>query len=278
MSLDSAFLFMLAIKMAATAAVVVAASLVAERVGALIGALVATLPIASGPSYVLLALDHDAAFIADSTVMSLAVHAATGLFCAAYVFAAQRCPFVVSIAIAVATWLGGAVAIRAVEWSLAGVLLLNGATYGACLPLMQRFVHARVPAIKRRWFDVPLRAALVAALVGAVVTAGANVGPQFTGILAVFPIVLLSLMLILHRRIGGRATAAIIANTMWGLIGFGLCLLALHLAVVPLGAPAALVIALAVSIGANGAIFLLLRHGHARAASSRKAGSGVLDR
>jgi uncharacterized membrane protein (GlpM family) len=268
---DPTFLFMLAVKMAATAVVVVAASLIAERVGALIGALVATLPIASGPAYILLALDHDARFIADSTVLSLAVHAPTGLFCAAYVLAAQRWPFAISTGIAIATWVGGVLAVRAVDWSLAGVLVLNAATYGPCLPLVQRFAHARVPAIKRHWFDIPLRAAMVAVLVGAVVMAGANVGPRLAGILAVFPIVLLSLMLILHQRIGGQATAAVIANSMWGLIGFGLCILALHLAVVPLGAPAALVVALLVSVIANSTIFLLLRlrHGRARAASEK---------
>jgi hypothetical protein len=274
---DPAFLFMLAVKMAATAVVVVAASLIAERVGALIGALVATLPIASGPAYILLALDHDARFIADSAVLSLAVHAATGLFCTAYVFAAQRWPFAVSTGIAIATWVGGVLAIRAVDWSLAGVIVLNAAIYGPCVPLVQRFAHARVPAIGRRWFDIPLRAAMVAVLVGAVVTAGANVGPKLAGILAVFPIVLLSLMLILHRRIGGQATAAVIANSMWGLIGFGLCILTLHLAVAPLGAPAALGAALAVSLAANTTIFLLLRHGHARAAQSKKVRPAALD-
>jgi hypothetical protein len=257
--LDSSFLFTLAVKMASTAAVVIAASLIAERAGALIGALVATLPIASGPAYILLALDHDARFVADSTLTSLAVHAATGLFCVVYVFAAQRWPYVASAGIAAAAWVGGVLAIRAIDWSLGGVLALNAATYSLGVPLVQRFAHARVPVIKRRWFDVPVRAALVAVLVGAVVTAGANVGPKLTGILAVFPIVLMSLMLILHPRIGGTATAAVIANTMWGLIGFGLCILALHLAAVPLGPPAALVAALLVSLIANTMIFLLLR-------------------
>jgi len=165
----------------------------------------------------------------------------------------------VSAGIAVAAWVGGVLAIRAVDWSLGGVLALNAATYSLGVPLVQRFTDASVPVIERRWFDVPLRAALVAMLVGAVVTAGANVGPKLTGILAVFPIVLMSLMLILHPRIGGKATAAVIANTMWGLIGFGLCILALHLAAVPLGAPAALVAALLVSLAANTTIFLLLR-------------------
>jgi hypothetical protein len=262
---DSAILFMLAAKMAATAAVVVAASLIAERVGALIGALVATLPVASGPAYIVLAFDHDAQFIADSTVTSLAVHAANGLFCTVYVFAAQRLPFAASTGLAIATWIGGVLAVRAIDWSLAGVLALNAATYGLCVPLVQRYAHVRVPAVKRQWFDVPLRAALVAVLVGAVVMAGAHVGPRLTGILAVFPIVLMSLTLILHPRIGGQATAAVIANTMWGLIGFGLCVLALHLAAVPFGAPVALAVALAVSLAGNTAIFFLLRHGKRRA-------------
>jgi hypothetical protein len=268
MSPDTAFLLMLALKMAAAAVVVVTASLVAERVGALIGAMVATLPIAAGPAYILLALDHDAQFIADSTVASLAVHAANGLFGTAYVFAAQRFAFAATIAIAVVTWFGCALIIRSTEWSLAGAIVLCVATYGACVPLVQRYLHVRVPAIARRWFDIPLRALLVAALVGAVVTIGANVGPQLTGILAVFPIVMLSLMLILHPRIGGAGTAAIIANTMWGLVGFALSILTLHLAVVSLGAPIALTLALTVAVAVNITIFLVRRRSVAAPAAS----------
>jgi len=263
---DAAFLLMLAAKMAATAAVVVAASVIAERVGALIGALIATLPLATGPSYILLAVDHDASFIADSTIVSLAVHAPTGLLCVVYAFAAQRLPCVAAFAVSAAAWIAGVVIVREVSWSLAGVLALNAATYGLGVPLVDRFTHVRMPAIARRWFDVPLRALLVAALVGAVVIAGSRSGPRLTGVLAVFPIVLMSLIVILHPRIGGKAAAAVIANIMTGLIGFGLCVVALHVAVVPLGAPAALVIALAVALLANTTIFLLRRGGSPRPA------------
>jgi hypothetical protein len=84
-----------------------------------------------------------------------------------------------------------------------------------------------------------------------------------TGILAVFPIVLTSLMLILQPRIGGAATAAVIANTLWGLVGFGAALVTLHVAVVPLGAPIALTLALAVSIAWNVMIWRLRRSARA---------------
>lgn len=265
---DAAFLVVLAAKMAVTAAVVVAASVIAERVGALIGAMVATLPVASGPAYILLAADHDTRFIADSTVMSLAVHAPTGLLCIAYVLAAQRLPFVACVTMAVATWVVGVLAVRGVSWSLAGVLALNAVIYGLGVPLMRRYAGVRVPVIARRWFDVPLRAALVAVLVGVVVTAAAHGGPKLAGILAVFPIVMISLMLILHPRIGGKAAAAVIASSMWGLVGFGLFVLALHLAAVPLGAAVALMVAFVVALVSNATIFLLLRHGHRRGEQS----------
>jgi hypothetical protein len=131
-----------------------------------------------------------------------------------------------------------------------------------------------MPIVTRRWFDIPLRASLVAVLVGTVVTLGDSAGPVLAGMFAVFPIVMLSIMLILHPRIGGVATAAIIANAMWGLVGFALAVLTLHLTAVPFGAPLALVSALAVSVAVNCVIFLLRRSGHAaRTAAINSAAS-----
>jgi uncharacterized membrane protein (GlpM family) len=106
-------------------------------------------------------------------------------------------------------------------------------------------------AAVRRWYDIPMRALMVGTLVAVVVGISARVGPMLTGIIAAFPIVLLSLMLILHPRLGGPATAAVLANGMLGLIGFGSFCLTLHLAAVPLGVPAALCLAVAVNSGCN---------------------------
>ena len=274
MSPDLWFLLVLAIKMAVAAAFVVTASFIAERAGALVAAMVMTLPVGAGPAYVLLALDHGAAFIADSTVASLAIHAASGIFGMVYVLAAQRRSFVFTMAVTLATWVVCALAIRAVTWSVSGAVLLNVAAYGVCVPLAQRYLHVRIPVVARRWFDIPLRAGLVALLVGIVVTLGDSAGPVLAGIFAVFPIVTLSMMLILHPRIGGPATAAIIANAMWGLVGFALAILTLHLTAVPFGAPLALLSALAVSVAANCTIFLARRAEHAaRTAALNSAAS-----
>ena len=92
MSPELSFLLMLAFRMAIAAAFVVSASVITERSGPVIGALVATLPISAGPSYVFLALDHDAAFIAEGALASLPINGATIFLALTYSVLAQRFP------------------------------------------------------------------------------------------------------------------------------------------------------------------------------------------
>jgi hypothetical protein len=251
MSPDFTFLLTLALRMAVTAAFVVSASVITERAGAVIGALVATLPISAGPSYVFLALDHDAAFIAEGALASLPINAATIFFALTYVVLAQRHSTLVSCAGAVAVWIALAASERTVQWSIAGGLLANAVAFTICLPLMRRYRHVKMPLITRRWYDIPLRASLVATLVATVVTLSRWVGPNVSGTIALFPVVLTSMMLLLHPRIGGPATAALIANGGWGLMGFSIAVAVLHVAVLQFGSVVALSLALATCVSWN---------------------------
>src|SRR3981189_3025175 len=112
MTPDLAFILTLALRMAVTAAFVVSASVITERSGPVIGALVATLPISAGPSYVFLALDHDAAFIAEGALASLPINAATIFLGLTYVVLAQRRGVLVSAGAAAAARVAFAAAIR----------------------------------------------------------------------------------------------------------------------------------------------------------------------
>jgi hypothetical protein len=237
--------------MAIAAAFVVAASIITERSGPVIGALVATLPVSAGPAYIFLALDHDAAFIAEAALASLPLNATTIFMGLAYVTLAQRHTMAISLAGGVAVWLAAAVIIGATAWSLAGGIVANLVSFAVCLPLVQRFRTAKMPLITRRWFDVPLRATLVATVVATVVTLSNTVGPKISGIIALFPVVFSSLILILHPRIGGPATAAVFANGLFGLVGFGAALAVLHLGTLSLGSAAGLSLALATGVGWN---------------------------
>src|ERR1700687_3363136 len=141
MSPDLAFILTLALRMAVTAAFVVSASAITERAGPVIRALVATLPIPAGPSYVFLALDHDAAFIAEAALASLPINAITIFLCLTYVVLAQRQSMLVSFSAAILVWIALAALSRTVHWSLAGGLLANAVAYAICLPLLRRFRH-----------------------------------------------------------------------------------------------------------------------------------------
>jgi len=259
MSPDLLFWLSLILKMALTAGLVIAAAMVAERAGPAIGALVATLPIAAGPAYFFVALDHDSAFISASAIGSIAAHAATAVFSLVYIVLAQRRSMAVSVVGAVAVWFAVAFLLRSVQWTFIGVAAVNLALFGVCIALTNRYRHVRMPAIIRKWYDIPVRAIMVACLVAAVVSLSGHVGPTVTGLLAVFPIVMTSLMLIFQPRVGGPATAALIANTMWGLVGFSACLFTVHLATVPLGTWAGLVLSLAVSVVWNLVLYWLRR-------------------
>ena len=90
------------------------------------------------------------------------------------------------------------------------------------------------------------------------------VGPNVSGTIALFPAVFSSIMLILHPRIGGPATAAVVANSGWGLLGFGVAIAVLHLAVLQFGSAIGLCLALATCIGWNLGLWWLGRRKLAR--------------
>jgi hypothetical protein len=251
MSPELIFLLTLGLRMAITAMFVVSASIITERSGPVIGALVATLPISAGPSYTFLALDHDAAFIAEGALASLPINAATIFLGLTYVLLAQRRSALVSAGGAVAVWIALALVVQSLHWSLAGGLIVNAIAFAICIPLLARFRHAKMPLVARRWYDIPLRASLVATLVAIVVTLSGWVGPKISGVIALFPAVFTSMMLILHPRIGGPATAAVVANSGWGLLGFGAGIAVVHVAVLQFGSAIGLSLALATCVSWN---------------------------
>jgi hypothetical protein len=246
---DPSFLLLLVTRMAVTAAFVLLATIVAQRSGPLLGGLIATLPIAAGPAYVFLALDHPASFIAGGALASLAINCANVIFALVYALLAQKRSLAVSLAGAFAIWLVLAISVYSLHWSFAAAAIANVAVFAAALPLARPLRLTRMPPFKPHWSDLVLRAAMVAVLVGAVVTLSSHIGPAGSGILAVFPVVLMSIMLILHGRVGGPASAAVLANAVLGLVGFGFACIALYVAAVPLGSWTGLTLALAVSIG-----------------------------
>jgi hypothetical protein len=251
------FWFALATKMAITALFVTLATIIAEKLGAVVGALVATLPVSAGPVYVFLALDHGPTFISASAVASLAMNAATAVFVTAYVRMAQRRSLWISVSLAFIAWLATTLVLASVRWTALSASVVNLSVFALCLWIVKPFRLVPMPPTTRPWYDFVVRAGMVTLLVGAVVTLSFRIGPAGSGVLAVFPVIYASIMVILHRRVGGPATAAVLANAVPGLAGFGVALLILHLSAVSFGSALALVAALGVSVAWNAGLYFL---------------------
>jgi hypothetical protein len=80
-------------------------------------------------------------------------------------------------------------------------------------------------------------------------------GAGAAGMIAVYPISTTSTILLLHTRIGGRASAAVIANALWGLFGVGIGLFMMTLIAPRWAATAGLTILLAVPLTWNLAVW-----------------------
>lgn len=251
---------LLAARIAAAVVIVVSASRATERLGPFLGAMIATLPVSTGPIYVFLAMDHDAAFISEAARMSVAGVTATVAFVAAHAFAAQRFATPLSWLFGTAAWFGVALLLPLRDWSFLEACALFAATFVAAIRGLRRFTVSVPPiALPRARHDLALRAGLVACVVVATNVAGDLSGPAFTGVLATYPVVMTSLVLILQPRCGGPFTASMLVNALKGLIGFGVALGVLHLAAAVLPSAAALLLALAVAVGWNFSLFLLRR-------------------
>jgi uncharacterized membrane protein (GlpM family) len=102
------FVIGLLLKIAMTATIVVAASVVVERSGPFVGSLIASLPTAGGAAMIILALEHPPEFIAQIAVGSLIANAACALFALSYAALAQRHSLWLSLGGTFLVWLTGA--------------------------------------------------------------------------------------------------------------------------------------------------------------------------
>ena len=246
-------------KIAMTASIVVAASVVVERSGPFIGALIASLPTAGGAAMIILALEHPPAFIANSAVGSIVSNAVCALFALTYAALAQKRSLAVSLAGAFAVWFALALASRFVDWTAATALMTNIVVFPLAVVAGARFrahggVKGRVHLTVR---DLAWRAAVVTFVVIVVTAASYSIGSFASGLFAFFPVAMSSFFVILHTRLGGPAAASTAAHVQAPLFGLGLGLLAVHVMAVPVGVWWSYLAGLSIGLGWNAALWML---------------------
>jgi hypothetical protein len=262
------YFLILLLKAALAAGIVVVATIAVERAGPFWGALIAALPIAATPAYIVIALEHPPEFIVESLLGSLSSNAAVFILLTAMALLATRLTKAMAFLATMLIWFVTVLAIQQVTWSAATSFLLNFAACAVGLAITRTRVSRSVTIVrdKLRTWEILLRAGLVAGLIAAISLIGEVIGPSATGLLAVFPVVYTSMSIILLIRHGGKATAAMMANSFVPLMGFTVAVLTAHLAVRALGVWPGLAIGLVTSCVCS-ALLGTWRHVNLRIAS-----------
>ncbi len=249
----------LGLKLLASAATVVVASLTAERSGPLGAALIASLPVSAGPAYVPARARPRRPIHRPHAQASLIGLPATVAFIVIYAYLARRFGLAISLLTAMAFWVAVADILLRLSLPLTAALVLNSCAFFASALATRRLKTAVIPAgLVRRWWDLPARASLAAILVSIVLLVGTAFGSTAAGLAAVFPAD--------HDQPGSHSpppsrlqvSVATLVNTLSGMVGFGLALWVVAVSANHFGSAAALWLGLAVSILWNS---ILLFHG-----------------
>jgi uncharacterized membrane protein (GlpM family) len=255
---DPFFWYGLALKIAMTASIVVAASVIVERSGPFIGSLIAALPTAGGAAMIILALEHPPEFISRSAIGSLIANAACALFALSYAALAQKHTLRLSLGGAFLVWLAAVFLLRLVDWSATGAVILNAAIYPIAIVAARRFrIAGAVKHAELTGTDLAWRAGVVTFCVIVVTAASNSIGSYFSGVFAFFPVAMGSFFIILHPRIGGPASASVAAHVLTPLIGLGLGLLAVHLLAETIGVWWSYAVGLSIGLAWNALLWLL---------------------
>jgi uncharacterized membrane protein (GlpM family) len=267
MTPDALFWSGLLLKMAMTASIVVAASVVVERSGPFIGALIAALPTAGGAAMIILAIEHTPAFVAQSAVGGLVSNAVCAIFALTYAALAQRRTLFLSLGGAFLVWFGAAALTRFVDWSALTAVLLNAVVYTNTIIAGRNFrTDAAAKArVKLSGADLAWRAGVVTLCVIVVTAASHSIGSFASGLFAFFPVAMGSFFIILHSRVGGPAAASVAAHVQAPLIGLGLGLLAVHLLADVIGVWWSYALGLCAGIGWNALLWLVRNRRAAKA-------------
>jgi len=259
MLIDPTFWYGLALKIAMTASIVVAASVIVERSGPFIGALIASLPTAGGAALIILAFEHPPQFIAQGVVGSLIANAAGALFALAYATMAQRRSLMLSLGGALLVWFGIVALSRLLDWTIASALVLNAIVFPPAIWAGRNFRDdgASKARVHLTGADLAWRAGVVTFTVIVVTAASQSIGSVLSGIFAFFPVAMSSFFIILHTRLGGPAAASVAAHVQAPLIGLTLGFVAVHYLATSLGVWWAYLVGLAIGIGWNALLWLL---------------------
>jgi hypothetical protein len=239
----------LGLKLVLVPAFLLGVSLAGRRWGPAVAGRLAGLPVVAGPIVGFVAAEQGVAFATGAASAALASVFASVVFYLAYAHAtiAWRHDWPVAIALALAAWFAAAFALTWVPATPSMSALFAVVTLAAGPSLFPRAtMHGALRAVGR--VDLAARMASGACLTLIVTTIAAAVGPRWSGLLAMFPILGSVLAVFSHRAQGAAFTAALLRGLTSGLYSLAAFFAVLTAALPTVGAVAAFAIGIAAAL------------------------------
>jgi len=233
-------------------------TLAGRRWGPSVAGWLSAFPVVSAPILFFIALEQGATFAASAAAGTLSAVLAILVFGITYAWAATRFSWGLSLIASFATYL---VAVACLTLWVPTLSVAAVAVLIALLVAPQLFPTLAVSATNSsaRFNDIYLRMVAGAVLVLLVTHFSSRLGPQLSGVFAMFPIMSSVLVVFSHRQSGAGFAVNLLRGMVFGYYAFGIFCLVLSLALPSMGiGPAFLAsLASASAIQATSRIYLL---------------------
>jgi hypothetical protein len=217
------------------------------------------LPLLAGPISVFICLEQGPAFAAHAASTTLLGMWSSCAFCLAYAGAARHGWPSASTAAVIAFAIGTVLLRHAQLSPWLGILgVYVGAA--ACLYVI-RTPKAKPAPVPLPWWDMPVRLGVAAAYVLLQTGIARWIGPQLSGLLVPFPIVVILLTAFAHHQLGIDGALRVLRGFLIGMYAFAVFFLVVARGLEPLGALAAYSLSLAACLVINGSALWMLRTG-----------------
>lgn len=206
-------------KLLTTPLLIWGASRAARRWGPFVGGGIAGLPVISGPASVFITLDRGASFSAAASYAALLGIGVTCLYCLAYGWTARRHGWALCLTAAFAAFFAAGEGARLLPHSLPLACAVGMAGPPLALWLMPPMPESAPANRPRRAWLLPLQMTLGGVAVWALTTASAALGPDWSGLLMVFPVMVSVMTPFAHLSGGPRAALLTLRGLLAGFTG-----------------------------------------------------------
>ncbi len=216
---------LLLLKLTLTPIFIALITLATRRWGPQVGGVLAGLPVVGGPILLVLALEHGEMFAASAAQAAISAIVAGAAYAVAYSYLALRQRWFTSLLIATLVWIAVAIAMSFVNAPLwfsiiftLAALIISQWQLRKLKPFIEQL--ASKPTRAKSWKELLARMVAGAALVTLVTGLSATLGPQWSGILAVYPVMSSVLAMFTHRNEGAAAVLKMLAALVTGFYTF----------------------------------------------------------